>query len=147
PELASLLTRLIDRKDRELVGDANAWLMRTMSRECRRPAVTAVHAYEDCSLRQFREAKGLGKACIYDLPIGYHSAWEQIEARLTRKYADWLPTGGLLSSRTGRSAQKSQEMELADLTLVPSVFVEKTIREFHPYKALARASYGVDLDF
>ena len=38
-------------------------------------------------------------------------------------------------------------MDLADLTLVPSSFVETTIRAFYPHKLLARASYGVDLDF
>ena len=34
--------------------------MRTMARECNRPSVTAVHAYEDCSLLQFEEAKRQG---------------------------------------------------------------------------------------
>jgi hypothetical protein len=38
-------------------------------------------------------------------------------------------------------------MNLADLTLVSSSFVEKTIRTFHPHKALAPAPYGVDMDF
>jgi glycosyltransferase involved in cell wall biosynthesis len=38
-------------------------------------------------------------------------------------------------------------MELADLVLVPCSFVEHTIRTFYPYKKVARASYGVDLDF
>ena len=47
---------------------ASRWLMRTMARECHRSTVTAVHAYEDCSLWQFIEAKRLGKACIYDMP-------------------------------------------------------------------------------
>ncbi len=50
---------------------ANDWLMDTMTRECSRPAVTAVHSYEDCSLKQFHAAKKLGKACIYDMPIGF----------------------------------------------------------------------------
>jgi glycosyltransferase involved in cell wall biosynthesis len=31
--------------------------------------------------------------------------------------------------------------------LVPSSFVEKTIHTFHPQKVLARAAYGVDMDF
>ena len=46
--------------------------MRTMARECHRSTVKAVHAYEDCSLWQFLEAKRLGKACIYDMPICYY---------------------------------------------------------------------------
>jgi glycosyltransferase involved in cell wall biosynthesis len=118
-----------------------------MTRECQRPAVTAVHAYEDCSLWQFAEAKRLGKACIYDMPIGYYPAWEQTQEKLARQYSDWLPGGKLPSSNYVRPEQKRQEMDLADLILVPSNFVDKTIRIFHPYKRLARVPYGVDLDF
>jgi glycosyltransferase involved in cell wall biosynthesis len=81
------------------------------------------------------------------MPIGYYPAWEQTQAELVRKYADWLPAGGLPSSRYVRPEQKRREMELADLVLVPCSFVEQTIRTFYPDKKLARAPYGVDLDF
>lgn len=133
--------------DERLAYAANDWLMKTMRRECRRNAVTAVHAYEDCSLWQFEEAKRRGKACIYDMPIGYYPAWEETQAKLVRQYADWLPPGGLTASRYARPEQKRREMELADLVLAPSAFVENSIREFCPDKKLARASYGVDLEF
>ncbi len=79
--------------DDRLAGEANDWLMRTMRRECRRSAVTAVHAYEDCSCRQFAEAKRIGKACIYDMPIGYYPAWEELRCELAAKYAGWVPAG------------------------------------------------------
>jgi glycosyltransferase involved in cell wall biosynthesis len=121
--------------------------MSTMRRECRRTGVHAVHAYEDCSLWQFQEAKRLGKACIYDMPIGYYPAWEHTEAELARQFSDWLPAGGLSSRRYVRPQQKRQEMELADLVLAPSSFVADTVRAFHPNKLLALAPYGVDLDF
>src|ERR1044071_2566589 len=78
--------------DERLSYQANDWLMRTMGRACRRFSVTAVHSYEDCSLWQFQEAKRLGKACIYDLPIGYYPAWEQTQSELARRYAEWLPS-------------------------------------------------------
>ena len=146
-ELRRLAMRALGRGDESLSYEANDWLMRTMGKECGRPAVTAVHSYEDCSLWQFEEAKRLGKACVYDLPIGYHPAWEQTQAELVRKYADWLPTGGLPSSRYVRPEQKRREMELADVVLVPCSFVEHTIRAFYPHKNVARAAYGVDLDF
>lgn len=133
--------------DEGLSYEANDWLMRTMARECRRPGVTAVHAYEDCSAWQFEAAKRLGKACIYDLPIGFYPAWMQAQEALARRYVDWLPAGGLPSSRHVRPAQKLREMVLADLVLVPSSFVESTVREHAPGKPLARAAYGVDLDF
>jgi glycosyltransferase involved in cell wall biosynthesis len=130
-----------------LYYEANDWLMRTMTHECRRASVTAVHAYEDCSLWQFAEAKRLGKACIYDLPIGYYPAWEQTETDLVRKYVDWLPRYGLPSSHHVRPQQKREEMSLADLVLVPGTFVEGTVRAYHPEKIVAQAPYGVDVEF
>jgi glycosyltransferase involved in cell wall biosynthesis len=146
-ELRRLLTRGLGQGDERLSYQAGDWLMRTMRRECRRPAVTAVHAYEDCSLWQFAEAKRLGKGCLYDMPIGYYPAWERTQAELVRTYTDWLPAGGLPLNRYVRPDQKRLEMELADLVLVPSTFVEKTIRSFHPEKTLAQAPYGVDREF
>jgi glycosyltransferase involved in cell wall biosynthesis len=146
-EVRRLVTRAIGRGDESLSYRANDWLMATMARECTRPAVTAVHAFEDCSLWQFVEAKKRGKACIYDMPIGYYSAWERQHDELKRRYADWLPADGFASCPYVRPEQKRREMELADLVLAPSGFVEETIRAFHPDKPVARARYGVDLAF
>ena len=146
-EMRRLITRALGRGDEALAYEGNDWLMRTMAHECRRLAVTAVHAYEDCALWQFVEAKRLGKACIYDMPIGYYPAWERTQAELARKFVDWLPPGGLPSSRYVRPQQKRQEMELADLVLAPSSFVAETVQAFNPNKALALAPYGVDLEF
>ena len=136
-ETRRLITRGLGCGDEALSYEANDWLMRTMRRECRRAGVRAVHAYEDCSLWQFQEARRLGKACIYDMPIGYYPAWEDTQAELARKFVDWLPTAGLPTSRYVRPEQKHQEMELADLVLAPSTFVAETVRAFHPNKALA----------
>jgi len=146
-EIRRLITRGLGRGDEALSYEANDWLMRTMRTECQRVSVRAVHSYEDCSLWQFQEAKRLGKACIYDMPIGYYAAWENTQAELAQKFVDWLPAGGLPSTRYVRPQQKRQEMELADLVLAPSSFVADTIRAFHPNKALAFAPYGVDLEF
>jgi glycosyltransferase involved in cell wall biosynthesis len=132
--------------DEGLSYEANDWLMRTMRRACARPAMTAVHAYEDCSLWTFEEAKHRGKACIYDLPIGYYPAWEQKQAELVRDYSDWLPPGGLGASRYVRREQKIHEMELADLVLVPSTFVQRTVEQF-VQKSVALCPYGVDSEF
>jgi glycosyltransferase involved in cell wall biosynthesis len=146
-EMRRLITRGFGRGNESLSYEANDWIMRTMSRECRRDRVRAIHSYEDCSLWQFQEAKRLGKACIYDMPIGYYPAWEHTQAELARKFVDWLPAGGLPSDRYVRPQQKRQEMELADLVLSPSSFVAETVRAFYPNKALALAPYGVDLEF
>jgi len=146
-EVRRLIIRGLGRGDDALSYQANDWLMATMQRECHRNSVTAVHAYEDCSLLQFKEANRLGKACIYDMPIGYYSAWESTQTQLIHEFVDWLPTGGLSSSRYVRPQQKCQEMELADLVLVPSSFAANTIRAFHPNKMISLARYGVDLEF
>lgn len=146
-EIGRLLLRAAGLGDERLSYAANDWLMATMRRECSRARVSMVHSYEDCSLWQFEQARKLGKACIYDMPIGYYPAWERTQAELARKYYDWLPAGGLASGRYVRPDQKSREMELADLVMVPSRFVEKTILAYHPRKKVARAAYGVDLDF
>ena len=133
--------------DERISYEANDWLMRTMRRAGRRSDVTAVHAYEDCSLWQFEAAKCLGKICLYDMPIGYYPWWQDKQTQLAKRFSDWLPPGGLPANRWARPEQKKREMELADLVLVPSKFVEQTIRAFHPHKKIAFAPYGVDLEF
>jgi glycosyltransferase involved in cell wall biosynthesis len=146
-ELRRLFLRLRGRDDEGLAYEANDWLMRTMKRECRRAEVTAVHAYEDCSLCQFEEAKRLGKACIYDMPIGFYPWWEEKQRHLAKEFGEWLPPGGLPSNRWVRPRQKLREMELADIVLAPSSFVKETILQFYPNKNVALAPYGVDLEF
>ncbi len=141
-EWRRLAARFLGRTDERSFHDANDWLMQTMRRECRHPSVTAVHAYEDCSHLAFLEARRFDKACIYDMPIGYYPAWERMRTELARKYADWLPGGGLPPDSHVRREQKRREMELADLVLVPSNFVAETVREFFPDKVLAFARYG-----
>jgi len=145
-EIKRLATRALGKGDERLSYEANDWLMRTMARECRRPALTAVHSYEDCSLCQFEEAQRLDKSCIYDMPIGYYPAWQETERALAQQFTDWLPRGGLGSHKFARPEQKRKEMELADLVLVPSTFVQKTIARFAD-KQCALAQYGVDTAF
>ena len=82
-EWRRLLLRAAGRGGEATVRAANEWVARTLRRECRRAAVSAVHAYEDCALLPFEQAKRLGKACIYDLPIGYFEAWERIAPQLS----------------------------------------------------------------
>lgn len=142
-ELKRLAIRALGAADGNLPNEANEWLMRTMARECRRHSVSAVHSYEDCSLQQFIEAKRLGKACIYDLPIGYYPSWERMQARLASQYADWMPDPTAL--QRVNPEQKRREVELADLVLVPSNFVANTVRHFHAKTPIALAPYGVDL--
>jgi len=144
-EVYRLLMRALALND-DPSDQGNRWLMRTMARECHRSTVTAIHAYEDCSLWQFVEAKRLDKACVYDLPTCYYPAWERIQAQLNRTYSDWMPSNCLPAFYV-RLDQKRKEMELADITLVASRYVEATVREFYPHKDIARTPYGIDAEF
>jgi alpha-maltose-1-phosphate synthase len=133
--------------DEQVAWDANGWLMRTMARECRRPRVTAVHAYEDCSLLQFREAKRVDKACVYDMPIGYYASWDQTRRFLAKRFVEWLPFKWPASTPSIQAEQKRKEMSLADAVLAPSTFVLETIRRSFPNKRVFIAPYGVDCAF
>ena len=106
--------------------------MRTMKRECHRPDVSAVHAYEDCSLWQFEEAKRIGKTCIYDTPIGYYPAWEQTLKELEHEFGDWLPSGGLLSNRYVRPEQKRKGMDLRTWYYAPVRLSRRPSCDFIP---------------
>src|SRR5215469_9534226 len=54
-EWRRLFARARGKGDESLFYEANDWLMATMARASRSKRVTAVHAYEDCSLQQFSE--------------------------------------------------------------------------------------------
>jgi glycosyltransferase involved in cell wall biosynthesis len=142
-EAKRLALRALGFADESLPKEANEWLMRTMSRECRRFSVSAIHSYEDCSLWQFIEAQRLGKSRIYDMTTGYYAVRERIRSGLETKYADWFPPKKLAHEVSPE--QKRREMELADLVLAPSKFVAESIQEYHPNKRITFAPYGVDL--
>ena len=145
-EFTRLSRRVIGRGDEGLAYEANDWVMRTMARACGRQGVTAVHAYEDAALWQFEAAKRRGQACIYDLPIGYYPAWESRQEQLAAEYRDWVPAGGLTSSKYARPAQKKAEITLADVVVAPSEFVRATVLE-HVAKPVALAPYGIDTTY
>ena len=114
-EIRRLTIRAAGLGGERLSYDANDWVMRSMASACEWAGVTAVHSYEDASLLPFRAAKRLGRACIYDMPIGYYPAWEDRLRHLTTEFATWIPSGGLPSTRFARPLQKHEEMALADL--------------------------------
>lgn len=145
-EWLRLAGRIAGADHARLMGDANDWLMHTMSRALERPRVTAVHAFEDCALRPFEAAGRQGKARIYDMPIAYYPAWQRRLTELTRRYGDWLPSAAAAGPQASVE-QKRSEMAAADLVLVPCRFAEDTVREFAPQKRIARAPYGVDDEF
>ena len=146
-EIYRLGSRAVGLGHEGLSYQANDWLMRTMADELDRSPAHAVHSYEDCSLWQFEKAKQKNVSCIYDMPIGYYGSWQKTESRLVEKYADWVSDDQKSLTHFVRPQQKSAELALADLVLVPSSFAERTVKEHFPNKRTARAGYGVDTEF
>jgi glycosyltransferase involved in cell wall biosynthesis len=89
--------------------------------------LTAVYAYEDAALRTFQAAQSLGVRRIYDLPIGYWRAAQQIFQEERDLQPEWACTLTGLNDSPAKLARKDQELQLADLVIVPSEFVRSTL--------------------
>ena len=89
----------------------------------------AVYAYEDGALNTFQAAKRLGLRRIYDLPIGYWRAARLIFQEESELNPQWACTLTGLNDSAAKLARKDQELQLADLVVVPSQFVRSTLLE------------------
>jgi glycosyltransferase involved in cell wall biosynthesis len=90
----------------------------------------AVYAYEDAALRTFQAAQALGLRRIYDLPIGYWRAARQMFEEERELQPEWACTLTGLNDSPAKLARKDQELQLADLVIVPSDFVRSTLLSY-----------------
>ena len=88
-----------------------------------------VYAYEDSALLTFQTAESLGLRRVYDLPIGYWRAAQQFFEEERDLQPAWACTLTGLNDSSTKLARKDQELQLADLVVVPSEFVRKTLLE------------------
>lgn len=95
--------------------------------------IEAVYCYEDSALITFREAKRLNKKCIYDLPIGHWRYMRQVLDDERIKNPDWAITLGDIRDSDEKLSQKDEELRLADIIIVPSLFVKNSLR-LYPHK-------------
>jgi alpha-maltose-1-phosphate synthase len=91
----------------------------------------AVYAYEDGAVRTFQVAKRLGLRCLYDLPIGYWRAAQKIFQEERQLQPDWSSTLTGLNDSASKLARKDEELQLADLVVVPSEFVRSTLLDYN----------------
>ena len=92
-------------------------------------SIRAVYAYEDAALSTFQVAERLGLRRIYDLPIGYWRSAQQIFQEEGELQPEWACTLTGLNDNSAKLARKDQELQLADLVVVPSEFVRGTLLE------------------
>lgn len=95
----------------------------------------AVYAYEDGALDTFQTAERLGLRRIYDLPIGYWRAAQHVFQEERELQPSWACTLTGLDDSANKLSRKDQELQLADLVVVPSNFVRSTLLEHNATKA------------
>lgn len=99
------------------------------------PQLKAVYGYFDTSVHTFREAKRLGLRRIYELPTPYWRTTQRLvsSAREARpEWADTLPDPVVFADVGTR---RDEELQLADLVIVPSEFVRESLAEAPPFQA------------
>jgi glycosyltransferase involved in cell wall biosynthesis len=105
--------------------------------------VDGVYAYEDGALATFKQAKELGIKRIYDLPIAYWELGKKLMSEEADRLPGWASTlGGGLSNSANKLERKKQELELADLVLVPSQFVNDSLPDWAKNKKVIIAPFG-----
>lgn len=90
----------------------------------------AVYAYEDCALSTFQTASKLGHRCIYDLPIGYWRAAQNIYEEERELQPTWSCTLTGLKDSGEKLERKDSELNLADRIVVASEFVRSTLLNY-----------------
>lgn len=92
--------------------------------------LSGVYAYEDGALESFRQAKKLGIACLYDLPIGYWRSARKLLEQEKERWPEWASTiTGFMDSPI-KLQKKDEELALADCVLVASSFTAKTLEDY-----------------
>ncbi|MEI6335439.1 MAG: glycosyltransferase family 4 protein [Methylococcaceae bacterium] len=90
--------------------------------------VNQMYAYEDGALKTFKVAKQNNIQTLYELPIGYWRAAQQIMGEEAQLKPDWAHT--ILSTRDSaqKLERKDQELALADKIIVASQFTADTLK-------------------
>jgi glycosyltransferase involved in cell wall biosynthesis len=102
-----------------------------------------VYAYEDGALHSFKAAKSVGMGRAYELPIAYWETSRKLLELEAERWPDWAGTlVGTVDSQQ-KLERKTRELELADLVVVPSQFVRRTLPEWlSPEQRVVVAEFG-----
>jgi glycosyltransferase involved in cell wall biosynthesis len=103
---------------------------------------TAVYAYEDGASETFRAAQDCGLHRIYDLPIGYWKAAQQIYADECEREPEWAATLTGIRDSDEKLARKDEELKLAERVVVASTFTKQTLNHADFAGAVKVIPYG-----
>lgn len=110
--------RVVDRAY-ALIDERMAWALDA--------SYAGVYAYEDGALAVFRRAEQLGVARVYDLPIGYWKAAQEILSVEAESLPEWAGTMPSAVDTRAKLSRKEEELELAQHIVVASSFTRNTL--------------------
>ncbi|SCK60979.1 Glycosyltransferase [Variovorax sp. HW608] len=126
-----------------VLQDFDRFVARELPGVRREQGVKAVYSYEDSALDTFREAKSLGMRCVYDLPISYWEVGRRLMEEEKQRLPEWTGAlGGGMGDTGAKLERKVQELELADLVVVPSKFVADSLPAWASGKARVLSPFG-----
>jgi glycosyltransferase involved in cell wall biosynthesis len=89
-----------------------------------------VYGYFDTALHSFREAKRLGIRTVYELPTPHWQWVEELCLRERERLPLWSETMHSNDDFRLVAAQRDEELELADLVVVPSNLVKESLLKY-----------------
>jgi starch synthase len=109
--------------------------------------IRAVYGYIDSSLLTFQAAKKKGLKCIYEMPTPGWRTKERLMAEEKQRQPQWAATLSEKNSPPQVQARRDEELRLADMIIVPSEFVKRSLEEL-PFDVSGRVrvvAYGRSL--
>lgn len=124
-EIARLVARRIGLRKPGDVDEVYRRLDATVAQ--RLDGAGAVYCYEDGALQTFRAARERGLRRFYELPIAYFETAQRILREEAERLPAWSPTLGAPADSPEKLARKAEELQLAELVICPSRFVQATL--------------------
>jgi hypothetical protein len=126
-----------------VLQDFDRFVAGVLPRVHRQQSLGAVYSYEDFACATFEAAKGLGIRCVYDLPISYWEVGRRLMREEAQRLPEWAETlGGGTADSEAKVQRKVQELEMADLVVVPSRFVADSLPAWAADKARVLSPFG-----
>lgn len=99
------------------------------------PNAKAVYSYEDGARETFAAAHERGLRCLYDLPIGYWRAAQDIYHDEAVREPEWMPTLDGIYDSSAKLQKKERELLSADEVFVASRFTASTLDRAPGFRA------------